>query len=280
MFIQENETSKSIPHTTLKIKNRLPKPFLLLAGISGAGKTRFVHIQAARVNGWSIEDPHKPDNYELVAVRPDWHEPSDLLGYVSRINGEKYVPTNFLSFLIKAWREVFEKGGSLSTVGEKTRPFWLCLDEMNIAPVEQFFADYLSILESRKWGNNGYSSLPLISGDLRMVMKSLDGSEEDTLWQAFLDNGGIPIPPNLIVAGTVNMDETTHGFSRKVIDRALTLDFPRVLPEQIRRVLFTEITAGSSWFSNIFPCEFTGGLERGRRRHRRFEINSLSYRNK
>ena len=232
LFNQEKQTPNNTPQTTLKIKNSLPKPFLLLAGISGAGKTRFVRIQAARVNGWSVDDPQKPDNYELVAVRPDWHEPSDLLGYVSRINGEKYVPTNFLSFLVKAWREVFEKGGSLSTVGEKTRPFWLCLDEMNIAPVEQFFADYLSILESRKWGKNGYSSLPIISGNLRLAMKALNGSEEDALWKAFLDNGGIPLPPNLIVAGTVNMDETTHGFSRKVIDRALTLDFQEFFPNR------------------------------------------------
>ncbi len=232
LFTQKKASRNTIPHATIEIKNSLPKPFLLLAGISGAGKTRFVRVQAARANGWSADDTHIPDNYELVAVRPDWHEPSDLLGYVSRINGEKYVPTNFLSFLIKAWREVFEKGGSLSTVGEKTRPFWLCLDEMNIAPVEQFFADYLSILESRKWGKNGYSSLPIIKGDLRLVMQSLDGSEEDALWKAFIDNGGIPLPPNLVVAGTVNMDETTHGFSRKVIDRALTLDFQEFFPNR------------------------------------------------
>jgi 5-methylcytosine-specific restriction endonuclease McrBC GTP-binding regulatory subunit McrB len=214
------------------IKNNLPKPFLILAGISGTGKTRFVRAQAARSNGWPADDPRKPDNYELVAVRPDWHEPSDLLGYVSRINGEKYIPTPFLKFLIKAWREVFNHNGSLTDAGEGTRPFWLCLDEMNLAPVEQYFADYLSILESRKWTENGYSSLPIISDDLELVMKSLGGSEDDPLWKSFIDNGGIPLPPNLIVAGTVNMDETAHGFSRKVIDRALTLDFQEFFPNR------------------------------------------------
>ena len=208
----------------------LPKPFLLLAGISGTGKTRFVLDQARRSNGWSETDSQKPNNYELVAVRPDWHEPSDLLGYVSRIDGIKYVPTKFLFFLIAAWQEVFDCGGSLVLIGENTRPFWLCLDEMNLAPVEQYFADYLSILESRKWNGSGYSSLPLVAEHIELAMKSLGGSKEDPVWKAFLENDGIPIPPNFIVAGTVNMDETTHGFSRKVIDRALTFDFQEFFP--------------------------------------------------
>ncbi|QEN09862.1 restriction endonuclease [Oceanispirochaeta crateris] len=210
----------------------LYKPFLLLAGISGVGKTRFVRAQAACSNGWTADDPRKPDNYELVAVRPDWHEPSDLLGYVSRIDGTKYVPTGFLKFLVKAWQEVFDNSGSLTDIGVGIRPFWLCLDEMNLAPVEQYFADYLSILESRKWTDTEYSSLPIISDDLELVMKALKGGADEDLWSAFISNGGIPLPPNLIVAGTVNMDETTHGFSRKVIDRALTLDFQEFFPNR------------------------------------------------
>ncbi len=227
----------------------IPKPFLLLAGISGTGKTRFVRTQASRSNGWEADDPRKPKNYELVAVRPDWHEPSDLLGYVSRINEEKYVPTGFLSFLIKAWKEVFETGGSLSSIGESTRPFWLCLDEMNLAPVEQYFADYLAILETRKWTEDGYSSLPLISDSLKLVMEALNGSEEDDHWKAFLENNGIPIPPNLIVAGTVNMDETTHGFSRKVIDRALTLDFQEFFPNNFDEFFNPGTEPKLLWFS-------------------------------
>lgn len=219
----------------------IPKPFLLLAGISGTGKTRFIRTQAARSNGWPDHDHRKPDNYELVPVRPDWHEPSDLLGYVSRINGEKYIPTNFLSFIIKAWHEIFTKGGSLSSILETPRPFWLCLDEMNLAPVEQYFADYLSILESRKWTENKYSSLPLISDKIELVRESFADTEDqqlkdayknEKLWDAFYKNKGIPIPQNLIVAGTVNMDETTHGFPRKVIDRALTIDFQEFFPNK------------------------------------------------
>ncbi len=231
-LIEENGITQNNSIASLEKYTQLTKPFLLLAGISGTGKTRFVRAQAARSNGWYADDSQKPDNYELVAVRPDWHEPSDLLGYVSRIDGTKYVPTSFLRFLVKAWQDVFDNSGSLTGIGEGTRPFWFCLDEMNLAPVEQYFADYLSILESRKWTDAGYSSLPIISDNLEHVMEAFGGNAEDALWSAFLDNGGIPLPPNLIVAGTVNMDETTHGFSRKVIDRALTLDFQEFFPNR------------------------------------------------
>lgn len=211
-----------------KINMRLSKPFILLAGISGTGKTRFVFEQAksaAQAYGL-MED----ENLCPVPVRPDWHEPSDLLGYVSRIGGERYVPTEFLKFLVKAWEEVFAKDGDLNSVGPNTCPFWLCLDEMNLAPVEQYFADYLSVLETRKWEDGVYSSKPLLAGNLNLVCEALDGDENSPLWKAFAEAKGIPLPSNLIVAGTVNMDETTHGFSRKVIDRALTIDFQEFFP--------------------------------------------------
>lgn len=204
----------------------LPKPFLLLAGISGTGKSRFVRKQA--------EANSEP--FELVAVRPDWHEPSDLLGYVSRINGEKYVVTPFLKFLVGAWQDAFAsfEGGALELKPEM-KTFWLCLDEMNLAPVEQYFADYLSILETRSWNDGVYSSAALIrpsdlEEDARRTLRDELGLEESgALWQFFMKSG-IQLAPNLVVAGTVNMDETTHGFSRKVIDRAYTIDFGEFFP--------------------------------------------------
>lgn len=204
----------------------LPKPFLLLAGISGTGKSRFVRKQA--------EANSEP--FELVAVRPDWHEPSDLLGYVSRINGEKYVVTPFLKFLVLAWEDAFAsfENGVLQLKPE-IKTFWLCLDEMNLAPVEQYFADYLSILETRSWNDGVYSSEALIrpsdlEEDARRSLRDELGLEESgALWQFFMKSG-IQLAPNLVVAGTVNMDETTHGFSRKVIDRAYTIDFGEFFP--------------------------------------------------
>lgn len=230
-----------------------PKPFLILAGISGTGKTRFVREQA-KMSGQFDE------TYCLTSVRPDWHEPSDLLGYVSRLNGSaEYITTDVLKFIAKAWRgivdnslslEVQDIGGQgerLVVSGEKDNlnqvlPYWLCLDEMNLAPVEQYFADYLSVLETREWFWDGdsftYSSDALLKpstindiADKDKLRSELgfDASEYEELWQ-LICKYGLAIPFNLMVAGTVNMDETTHGFSRKVIDRALSFDFGVFFP--------------------------------------------------
>jgi hypothetical protein len=220
----EKETNKQID-TIL-----IPKPFILLAGISGTGKTRFVREQALRHKVGDI-------NFCQIPVRPDWHEPSDLLGYISRISGTKYIATKALKFIIDAWR-LAAPNADESGLGEldlSVAPYWLCLDEMNLAPVEQYFADYLSVLESRKFKDGEYSCEPLLTKDvfeLGCEDIRLDlgiNADEDGLWDYFCKHG-IALPPNLIVAGTVNMDETTHGFSRKVIDRAFTLDFGEFFP--------------------------------------------------
>lgn len=223
-------TRSKVPTTVFP----LPKPFLLLAGISGTGKTRFVREQAAAHRGGNLS------NYCLIPVRPDWHEPSDLLGYVSRIgaNGSaRYVVTDLLRFVVQAWQDAKASATASDLVSKapaEMTPHWLCLDEMNLAPVEQYFADYLSVLETRKWEDGNYRCDALLKAatirqldeaGLDELRKQLElGAEHDDLWQYFIQNG-IPLPPNLIVAGTVNMDETTHGFSRKVIDRAFTIDF-------------------------------------------------------
>ena len=210
-------------------KNALFKPFLILAGISGTGKTRFVRQQAERTG---------LDNYCLVSVRPDWHEPSDLLGYISHLGSQpKYITTDVLRFIVQAWKHIAESGFDLKT-GKVTeeqlneiQPYWLCLDEMNLAPVEQYFSDYLSILETRQWNGDVYQCDPLLKASAleNIQLTDLGLSEGDILWEHFKENG-ISIPFNLIVAGTVNMDETTHGFSRKVLDRALSLDFNEFYP--------------------------------------------------
>jgi hypothetical protein len=211
----------------------LPKPFVLLAGISGTGKTRYVREQA------SFQDV-KLSNFLLIPVRPDWHEPSDLLGYVSRIDGEKYVPTPFLKFIVAAWRNALESTTPdeiLLKPIEQISTYWACLDEMNLAPVEQYFADYLSVLETRVWTGPKYTCDALIrpaamlqtDPALRELQTALGLDNDSALWAYFVKNG-ISLPPNLVVAGTINMDETTHGFSRKVIDRALTIDFGEFFP--------------------------------------------------
>jgi hypothetical protein len=215
------------------------KPFILLAGLSGTGKTRFVRQQAKGTGSLN-------ETYCLVSVRPDWHEPADLLGYLSRLgtSGPEFVVTDSLRFLVKAWVATVE--ATLGQITQKSAnnvlPYWLCLDEMNLAPVEQYFADYLSVMETRSWANCEYQCDPILKPQTFTQLGEhglskfradlgLSDSEFDSHWAYILENG-VQLPFNLIVAGTVNMDETTHGFSRKVIDRALTLDFGNFFPNR------------------------------------------------
>lgn len=198
------------------------KPFLLLAGISGTGKSRIVKqmafescpdIPALR------NDKTAPGNYELIEVKPNWHDSSELLGYESEIGGPHYVVTPFVRFLVKAMRY-------------PDVPFFVCMDEMNLAPVEQYFAEFLSVLESRKLLSDGtITSEPLIKADIfskyaDQLHRDLDITDTETYKAVYdrLKNDGLRLPSNLIVVGTVNMDETTHQFSRKVIDRAMTIE--------------------------------------------------------
>lgn len=213
------------------------KPFVLLAGISGTGKSRIVRQLAYATGGESPDKVQKPYNYEIIQVRPNWHDSTELIGYETRISGEpEYRTTDFLRFLAKAW--YFEEV-----------PFFLCLDEMNLAPVEQYFAEYLSVLETRKLRNGkivsdallpplnnfgkkknnawvGDSILNDLFGEVWKINGEIvekDKGREAQLRETFRTDG-IGLPPNLIVMGTVNMDETTFSFSRKVLDRAMTIE--------------------------------------------------------
>lgn len=228
----------------------IAKPFLILAGPSGTGKSRWVRQQAFQTWAGS-EKPIPPANYLLVPVKPNWHDSSDLLGYVTRLGlkeGRKarYVVTEFVKFLVRAWKTAHS-------------PHWLCLDEMNLAPVEQYFAEYLSVVETRRTdaiivGENGPEDVgkhkPKIVTDPIIPATAFDdlleaGEQDTPEWLDFcrdvglslgndLDKKlakafrtkGISLPQNLIVVGTVNMDETTHSFSRKVLDRAFVWEMP------------------------------------------------------
>lgn len=211
------------------------KPFLLLAGISGTGKSRIVKQLAFKScpNNDSLrKDPTSPGNYCLIEVKPNWHDSTELLGYESQIkNG--YVVTPFIKFLAKAMLY-------------PDAPFFVCLDEMNLAPVEQYFAEFLSVLESRRKYQGHITSEALIPASVfasqNLISEIFDfepiqdnsnaiGTYESQCeygqeFQVYeiLKREGLRIPENVIVIGTVNMDETTHQFSRKVIDRAMTIE--------------------------------------------------------
>jgi len=196
------------------------KPFLLLAGISGTGKSRIVRelARACWKEGSEEYSAQKPSNFEMIQVKPNWHDSSELFGYISRVSGQpEYVPGEFLKFVARAWENI-------------DVPHFLCLDEMNLAPVEQYFAEFLSVIESRKCNEDGtITTDPILEKsdtgwyfDLTTSITTTDAIRH------LFNEKGISLPPNLVVVGTVNMDETTFSFSRKVLDRAMSIEMNEV----------------------------------------------------
>lgn len=216
----EEEEVLDIPDTFRPLLTVIrTKPFILLAGISGTGKSRIVRELARACWDSDSEEykAHKPKNFEMIQVKPNWHDSTELIGYVSRASGKPvFVVGDFLKFVVKAWED-------------SETPYFLCLDEMNLAPVEQYFAEYLSVIESRKFNEEEIVTDPLLKKDAQEWYHTLVCSltTDGELQQQFLEDG-ITIPQNLIVVGTVNMDETTFSFSRKVLDRAMTIEMNKV----------------------------------------------------
>lgn len=215
--VVDNSTASNYRPYITAIKS---KPFLLLAGISGTGKSRIVRelARACWEEGTDEYKAQKPKNFQMVQVKPNWHDSSDLIGYVSRVSGKaEYVAGEFLKFIAKAWEDT-------------ETPYFLCLDEMNLAPVEQYFAEYLSVIESRKsHEDDTVTTDPILEKADEEWYFNLTASltsDEDIRKQ--FNEEGISIPQNLIVVGTVNMDETTFSFSRKVLDRAMTIEMNEV----------------------------------------------------
>ncbi|MDV2686489.1 DUF3578 domain-containing protein [Alkalihalophilus lindianensis] len=164
------------------------KPFVILSGISGTGKTMMVRWFAE-----SVGATEKNGRFALIPVRPDWSDGSDLLGYID-IKGEfKEGP------LTKVLKQA---------MSDPPNPYFVLLDEMNLARVEHYFSDLLSVMESKQWRDG----MQVTSNVLPVEVA---GTE-------------VYLPSNVYLIGTVNMDETTHPFSKKVLDRANTLEFNRV----------------------------------------------------
>lgn len=236
------------------------KPFLLLAGISGTGKSRIVRklaqatvtyeLQKKYSKGYESENftedrwkLHSPANFQLIQVKPNWHNSMDVVGYFSNIPTPHYAFTPFVEFIVRAWQNL-------------DVPFFLCLDEMNLAPVEEYFAEFLSAIESRGFekGENGervYMTDPIIKpfdefeydddnsqnkneSSNKLSPKMINALNAtlpeimDNKIEKYFRFKGLTLPANLMVIGTVNMDETTFSFSRKVLDRAMSIEMNEV----------------------------------------------------
>lgn len=190
--IQDYVTSRGFNYSIKNIKNLYlslrSKPFVIITGISGTGKTKIVQLFAE-----SIGATEENGQFKLIPVRPDWSDGSELLGYVD-IKGE------------------FKKGPLIEAVEHAMEhpdlPHFVLLDEMNLARVEYYFSDVLSVMESRRRVGDEIISSYLI--------------DEQAYGQP------LRLPENLLMVGTVNMDETTHPFSKKVLDRANTIEFNEI----------------------------------------------------
>ena len=252
LSLRQKPESSSFISITKSILALRTKPFLLLAGISGTGKSRIVREFAFKSCPKYLQDKDgtTPGNYCMIEVKPNWHDSTELLGYYSNLSKE-YLFKKFVKFLVKAkmYPDV---------------PFFVCLDEMNLAPVEQYFAEVLSILETRKHPRNPETKevdmktikteviveakyfqqlgkMPIFKNketgdplkqkltdrDIYMKLYGIDEEKdinEEVGEKTELTTLGLTLPGNVLIIGTVNMDDTTHQFSRKVIDRAMTIE--------------------------------------------------------
>ncbi|NLI73080.1 MAG: DUF3578 domain-containing protein [Bacteroidales bacterium] len=173
----------------------LTKPFVILTGLSGSGKTKLAQAFVQ----WIC---HDEEQYRIIPVGADWTNREPLLGYPNALNPEEYVKpdSGVLDLIIRA-------------NGNQQLPYFLILDEMNLSHVERYFADFLSVMESK-------ADIPLHAGDT---------IESDV-------PAKLEVPPNLFIIGTVNIDETTNMFSPKVLDRANTIEF-RVTKKEMESFL-------------------------------------------
>lgn len=146
-------------------------------------------------------------NHEVVAVRPDWTDGRGLLGFYNPLT-RRYLTTPFLRLLLEAEQAARET---------PMAPFFVVLDEMNLARVEQYFSDFLSALESGE---------PIVlHDDPQLEAGEIDDDDDQ---EAFPVPRRLTIPANVFFTGTVNVDETTYMFSPKVLDRAFVIEFNEV----------------------------------------------------
>jgi 5-methylcytosine-specific restriction endonuclease McrBC GTP-binding regulatory subunit McrB len=217
------------------------KPFVIISGISGTGKTKMTQLVADYMSKVSGVD----ESTAFVPVRPDWTDNSHLLGWYNAI-AERYETTPVLDLIIKA-------------SDAPAAPHFIILDEMNIAKVEHYFSDFLGCMESR-W----------IDVDDRVRQEPIHLHSHVADYEA--GEGSVSIPPwldlplNVYVVGTVNVDESTYMFSPKVLDRANVIEFNDVCLDpdsQMREsTLADPKTPGSSGFvlrSDVNPVELLSG---------------------
>lgn len=171
------------------------KPFLILGGLSGSGKTKLAQALARWLTP-TVEDGETA--YALIPVGADWTGNDSILGYPDGLDPRRYVTRPALDLFQRAMRPE-----------HSDEPHFLILDEMNLSHVERYFADLLSLIESDE--------------SLELYRPELDAAGVEQLRSGVMPH--LRLPPNLFIIGTVNVDETTYMFSPKVLDRANVIEF-------------------------------------------------------
>ncbi|ABR91626.1 Uncharacterized conserved protein [Janthinobacterium sp. Marseille] len=197
--------------STTYFKNKYKVKDVLKLEKIGEKKLKIVEVNGAAITQKAkqiaVSDSQHVNNTCFISVRSDWADSSAMLGYYNLID-QKYHLTPLVNFMLTAQEN-------------PDTPFFLILDEMNLAKVEHYFSDFLSCLESRyeKDGVHFQEKIRLHSG-----ASSLDTNNDyfDVIATE------IEIPKNLFVTGTVNVDESTYMFSAKVLDRANVIEFNEV----------------------------------------------------
>lgn len=210
------------------------KPFVILAGTTGTGKTKTIRDLAIKIN----PVPSEPNfNHAFIPVEAGWTDGRHLLGYKNPFgrSGENYVSTKLIDTLLKANYPAYAGF-----------PFFIILDEMNLSHVEMYFSKFLSVMETSKDGNPE----PVLGlEELHLLYKSgVTDPVQTTYILNAIENKGLFITDNVFFVGTVNMDETTYMFSPKVLDRSFVIQYAPPKPSTVGQEfsLLEEDTLGTS----------------------------------
>ena len=193
------------------------KPFVILAGTTGTGKTRTIRHCVSEL---SPEEVDGSFNHVFIPVEAGWVDGRHLIGYRNPFGktGETYASTAVISLLLRANYPPY-----------LNCPFFIILDEMNLSYVEMYFSRFLSLMETVA---GGAPEAVLGSNELSLLHRSAPNATEATYIEHAMNSGGVFLTQNVFLVGTVNVDETTHMFSPKVLDRSFVLEFPTILPSQ------------------------------------------------